>query len=142
MILSPRALNQPETIIDSIHDVVQDFPQQMLFLDTSCVTDIRYQNHLAQRKTDSRSFSNSSIQLFSQFSAFGPAKSSHRRRRTAITSSHPFSLLQQGRARTQRRNSPHLMQIGRHHASRQIGSSRLTARHPLHLTVDLSAIFP
>jgi hypothetical protein len=56
----PESTEPTRTIIDSIHDVVQDFPQQMLFLDTSCVTDIRHQNHLAQRKTDSRSFSNSS----------------------------------------------------------------------------------
>ena len=88
----PESIEPTRTIIDSIHDVVQDFPQQMLFLDTSCVTDIRYQNHLAQRKTDSRSFSNSSSSSSASSLPLDRRNLPTRRRRTATNFFAPFFL--------------------------------------------------
>lgn len=36
------------SIIDSIYEVVQSFPQHMLFLNTPCVVEVRRQNHFVQ----------------------------------------------------------------------------------------------
>src|SRR6202011_4257818 len=54
----PDSGEASRTIIDSIYDVVYDFPQQMLSLDTPCVADIRYQNYFTQSATEPQRFSN------------------------------------------------------------------------------------
>jgi hypothetical protein len=83
-------LESNRTIINSIHDIVQGFPQQMLFLDTPCITDIRRQNHLARCSTDLPGFSDPSY-ISSNFSLpLDRLNSSTHRRRTATNYFAPF----------------------------------------------------
>jgi hypothetical protein len=86
------SIEPTRTIIGSIHDVVQGFPQQMLFLDTSCVTNIRHQNHLAQRKTGHRSFSNPTFSSSTNSLPLDRRNFPTRRRRTATDFFAPFFL--------------------------------------------------
>lgn len=78
----PDNVEASGSIIDSIYDTVQGFPQQTLFLNTPCVVDIRHQNHFAQCATDPQRFSNPSSSSLN-YSHFEQLQPSSRRRRTA-----------------------------------------------------------
>jgi hypothetical protein len=84
------SVNIRKSIIDSIYDVVRDFPQHMLFLDSPCVVKIRRQNYFSHNPVATQRLSIPSSNSSTHLSPLDQLQHPSRRQRTTAKFFAPF----------------------------------------------------